>query len=151
VDTLYLIAAVRPRFTVCGAQPKYFSSRARRLLLGILNIIKVESREQFMHDCCELLKSNEVILIYPAMGRVFDGLGEFKTWAAEVAIVSQARVIPLYLYGTTKGQHSFKWLMVGEPIQLNTDPEVLTQDFYQAIMDLKANLMACQEESLGIQ
>lgn len=151
VDTLYVIAALRPRFVVCGAQPKYFSGRVKRLVLGILNIMKVENKEQFLRDCCRLLQMNEVILIYPAMGRVSDGLGEFKTWAAEVAIASQARVIPLYLYGTTKGHGSHKRLMVGDPIPLNTNPEVLTQDFYQSIMALEANLMSCQEGSLGIQ
>jgi 1-acyl-sn-glycerol-3-phosphate acyltransferase len=41
VDSVLFIAAVRPRFTVCGAKPRYFETAPRRMLMALLNILPV--------------------------------------------------------------------------------------------------------------
>ncbi len=51
VDSLYFICSIPSRFVICGAKPKYFNSVKKRILLGIANILKVETREQFEADC----------------------------------------------------------------------------------------------------
>lgn len=136
IDSIYIISSVKPRFAICGARPKYFQKRLIRYLFHIANILKVENHDQFLKDCGYLLKNGEIILIYPEMGRFPDGLGPFQTWAAEVALSAGVPVIPLYLYGTTKGQSDSKRLFVGSPITPQGDPESLTQIFRKAIADL---------------
>ena len=137
IDSVYIICAVKPRFTICGAKPSYFQNVFRRHIFRTANILKVENHEQFLHDCGLLLRSGEVILIYPEMGRNPEGLGEFKTWAAEVALAQHAPVIPCYLYGTTAGQSEKKRLRVGTPIKPQGSPETLTRDFRESILKLK--------------
>jgi|GEM_PF-1869583 len=137
IDSVYIICAVRPRFTICGAKPKYFQNFFRRHVFRTANILKVESHEQFLHDCGLLLRSGEIILVYPEMGRNPEGLGEFNTWAAEVALVQQVPVIPCYLYGTTAGQSDKKQLRVGTPIKPQGSPETLTRHLRESILRLK--------------
>jgi 1-acyl-sn-glycerol-3-phosphate acyltransferase len=137
IDSVYLICAVKPRFTICGAKPKYFQNFFRRHVFRTANILKVESHEQFLHDCGLLLRSGEAILVYPEMGRNPEGLGEFKNWAADVALAQQVPVIPCYLYGTTAGQSGKKRLRVGTPIKPQGSPETLSQHFRESILKLK--------------
>jgi 1-acyl-sn-glycerol-3-phosphate acyltransferase len=137
VDSVYFISAVRPRFAICGAKPKYFRKWPVRQLFQIANILKVESREQFLRDCGLLLRSGEVILIYPEMGRNPDGIGPFETWAAEVALAEKVKAVPCYLYGTTNGQFGKKQLIAGPPIPPQGDPETLTRTYREAILALK--------------
>ena len=137
IDSVYIICAVRPRFTICGAKPVYFQNFFRRQVFRTANILQVKSHEQFLHDCGLLLRSGEVILIYPEMGRHPGGLGEFKTWAAEVTLAQQVPVIPCYLYGTTEGQSGKKRLRVGTPIMPQGNPEALTRVFRDTILNLK--------------
>ncbi len=42
VDTVYLIAAIKPRITICGAKNRFFSNSLLSLLMRIANIIKAE-------------------------------------------------------------------------------------------------------------
>ncbi|NQT26513.1 1-acyl-sn-glycerol-3-phosphate acyltransferase [candidate division KSB1 bacterium] len=142
VDSIYLIASVRPRFTICGAKPKYFRKWPIRQLFQIANILKVESHEQFLKDCRLLLRSGEVILVYPEMGRNPDAMGPFQTWAAEVALAEKVQVIPCYLYGTTNGQSGKKRLIVGSPIEPQGNAESLTQMFRESILSLKPDKQA---------
>ena len=137
IDSVYIICSVRPRFTICGAKPKYFKTSLRRFIFRTANILKIESHEQFLHDCGKLLKSREILLIYPEMGRNPEGMGEFKTWAAEVAIAQQVPVIPCYLYGTTQGHTGPKKLIVGEAITPLGNAEELTEVFHETILGLK--------------
>lgn len=137
IDSIYFICSVRPRFTICGAKPKYFTTFFKRFLFRTANILKVESKNQFIRDCGELLRSGEMILIYPEMGRNPGGLGEFKTWAAEVAIAQKVPVIPCYLYGTTQGQAGPRRLYVGSAITLRGSVRELTEEFRKTIMSLK--------------
>jgi len=136
IDSVYLICSLRPRFVICGAKPKYFQKWMIRQLFFIANIMKVENHDQFLKDCGQLLQNNELILIYPEMGRFPEGPGPFKKWAAEVALSNRVPVIPCYLYGTTGGQSGKKCLTVGPAITAEGDPEALTQLFRKSIIDL---------------
>ena len=136
IDSVYLILAVRSRFTICGAKPRLFRSAPLRLAMALANILKVENREQFLTDTAELLAADETLLIYPEMGRFPDSLGEFKTWAAEVALANGVPLLPCYLYGTTRGQQGAPKLIVGEELAAEGDAETLTCRLRQAILDL---------------
>ncbi len=126
VDSVYLILAVSPRFTICGAKPRLFRNAALRSVMALANILRVESREQFLRDTRALLAAGEMLLIYPEMGRNPDGLGKFKTWAAEAALSSGAPLLPCYLYGTTRGHRGRPLLMVGQELEPFGDPKILT-------------------------
>ncbi|UCH95339.1 MAG: 1-acyl-sn-glycerol-3-phosphate acyltransferase [Candidatus Aminicenantes bacterium] len=136
-DSIYMICAVRPRFTICGAKSKYFISSIKRFVFKIANIIKVVDKNQFLEDCGKLLESGEIILVYPEMGRNPDGLGEFKTWAAEVALSYQVPVIPCYIYGTTKSHQGSKRIVFGPPIEPRGNSIELTNCFRETILRLK--------------
>lgn len=136
-DSIYIICAVGPRFTICGAKPKYFNSRIKRFVFKIANIIKVVDKNQFLEDCRILLESGEIILIYPEMGRNHGGLGAFKTWAAEVALLYRVSVIPCYIYGTTANQNGAKRVIFGAPIDPCGTPDELTRCFRERILGLK--------------
>ena len=142
VDSIYLIIAIRPRFAICGARPKYFVKRATRFLLRTANILKVENEDQFKEDCLSLLRAGEIILIYPEMGRNPGGMGRFRVWAAEIALEADVPVIPCYLYGTTDGQTPPKRLIVGEPIRPSGDKRTLTRHFRETLESLKTGVGA---------
>ncbi len=133
IDSVYLILAAPSRFTICGAKPRLFRSALRRFAMALANILKVESREQFLADTGVLLAAGETLLIYPEMGRFPDALGEFKTWAAEVAIANQAPMLPCYLYGTTRGHHGAPRLVVGEALPPTGTADQLTRRLREAI------------------
>jgi len=137
VDSVYMICAVRPRFTICGAKPKYFQRWHTRFLFGIANILKVENKDQFLADCGQLLDAGEVLLIYPEMGRYPDRMGAFKTWAAEAALSRSVPVIPCYLYGTTKGQNGPKRLIVGSSLSPVGTAVSFTETMRDAVLRLK--------------
>jgi len=137
IDSVYFICSMRRRFVVCGAQPKYFSSRRKRMLMGLANIIKVESEEQFLEDCLTLLDKKEILLIYPEMGRNKEALGEFKDWAAKVALSSKSSVTPCYMYGTTVGETDKNMLIAGETIYPDGNSEIVTKIFRNKIVELK--------------
>ncbi len=136
VDSVYLILAIRPRFTVCGAKPRLFRSAGLRALMTFANILRVDSHEQFLADCGTLLAAGEILLIYPEMGRYPGGLGDFQPWAVEVALASAAPILPCYLYGTTRGHRGPPRLFVGEEVEPGGDPESLTRVLRQAIVEL---------------
>jgi 1-acyl-sn-glycerol-3-phosphate acyltransferase len=136
-DSVYIICAIRPRFTICGANPRYFISGIKRFVFKIANIIKVVDKNQFIEDCGKLLESGEIILVYPEMGRNPDGLGEFKTWAAELVLSYQVPVIPCYIYGTTKSHSGSKRVVFGSPIEPSGTSIELTQCFRETILRLK--------------
>ena len=140
IDSIYFICAVPFRFVICGAKPKYFTSFIKRTILGIANIIKVETKEQFINDCSKLLKNKEVILIYPEMGRNAEAMGMFKIWAAEVALKNGCPIIPCYLYGTTKDQDKKIKLIIGSSFLPEKTPELLTCDMRQKILSLKGSI-----------
>jgi len=135
IDSVYYICALRPRFMVCGAKPKYFSTSFRRIWMGIGNILKVENRDQFIHDCRRLLHQGETLLIYPEMGRTPHGLGPFKSWAVEIALESKTSILPCHISGTTD-RRAKKTIRVGSSIAPHGTPESLTQYFRQAILKL---------------
>lgn len=136
LDTVFLILAVAPRFTVCGAKPHYFRTAERRFLLGIANILRVEGRADFLADCAGLLRAGEILLIYPEMGRNPERLGEFSTWAAEVALESGAPLLPCYLFGTTRHHEGGVKLFVGSEIRPEGDASRLTARLRHAIASL---------------
>ncbi|MBN2417544.1 1-acyl-sn-glycerol-3-phosphate acyltransferase [bacterium] len=138
IDSVYIIAAVRPRFTICGAKPKYFEKPLSGFLFRTANIMKVTGEDQFLADCVRLLAAGEAILIYPEMGRNPAGMGPFTTWAARVALESGAPVIPLYLYGTTQGDTGRKTLAAGPPFTPSGDREAVTAEF-------RRRILACRE------
>ncbi|MFC2091054.1 lysophospholipid acyltransferase family protein [Bacteroidota bacterium] len=137
IDSVFFICSIRRRFVVCGAKPNYFSSRRKRALMGLANILKVESEEQFLADCKTLLDKKEILLIYPEMGRNKEKMGAFKDWAARVAISSKSSVTPCYLYGTTVGEKGMSKLLVGEAIHPEGSPELVTKIFRDKIVELK--------------
>jgi len=136
IDSVYFILAVRPRFAVCGAKPRLFATAPRRLLMAIANILRVEDHDRFLADCGALLAAGEVLLIYPEMGRNPAGMGELKTWAAEVAIENRVPILPCYLYGTTRGHAGPPRLRVGEEMQPSGDAVELTCRLREAISSL---------------
>ncbi len=136
IDSVYLILAVRSRFTICGAKPRLFRSASLRAVMALANILKVESREQFLADTGQLLAAGETLLIYPEMGRFPDRLGDFKTWAAETALAAGVPLLPCYLYGTTGGQDGPPQLIVGQELAAEGDAESLTRRLRQAILAL---------------
>jgi 1-acyl-sn-glycerol-3-phosphate acyltransferase len=135
-DSYYLILAVRPRFVICGARPAYFSTAPRRALMAIANILRVEDHDRFLSDCGALLGAGEILMIYPEMGRNPSGMGEFSSWAAEVALQNRVPILPCYLYGTTEGHEGSPRLFVGETIAPGGDPESLTRRLRHAITEL---------------
>ncbi len=116
VDSIYFILALPMRFVVCGAKPRLFRTRPLRVLMALANILRVDDQGQFVADCGLLLDRGEVLLIYPEMGRNPDGLGDFKTWAAEVALAKQVPIVPCYIYGTTRGHRGPAQLRFGPPL-----------------------------------
>ena len=139
IDSVYLICAVRPRFTICGARPKYFKNPLLRFVFRTANILKVENRDQFLEDCGRLLDGGEILLIYPEMGRNPEGIGIFKTWAAEVSLAQRAPVVPCCLYGTTKGQEGPKRLYAGQEVPPHGSAEELTRTYREAVLGLAAD------------
>ena len=137
IDSVFFICSMRRRFVVCGAQPRYFNSRRKRTLMGLANILKVESEEQFLTDCKTLLDKKEIILIYPEMGRNKEEMGEFKDWAAKVALSRKSSVIPCYMYGTTVGEKGGRKLIAGEAIIPDGSSELVTKIFRDKIVELK--------------
>ncbi|TNE50262.1 MAG: 1-acyl-sn-glycerol-3-phosphate acyltransferase [Deltaproteobacteria bacterium] len=138
LDSIYLIRAVPQSFTICGARPKYFARWYWRVLMWLLQIIKVEHRKTYVEDCQRLLQENKPLLIYPEMKRNKEAMGPFKTWAAEVALANHVPVIPAYIYGTTQGQEGPIQIVFGQPYlpDASLDPESLTQDFRSKIQSL---------------
>ncbi len=136
IDSVYLILAVRPRFTICGAKPRLFRSAALRVAMALANILKVEHHGQYMADTAALLAAGETLLIYPEMGRFPEGLGDFKSWAAEVALANGVPLLPCYLFGTTRGQEGPPRLFVGEELAPEGDAETLTRRLRRAILAL---------------
>ncbi len=136
VDSVYLILALAPRFTICGAKPRLFRSRPLRLLMALANILRVEDHEQYLADCRQLLAAGEILLIYPEMGRFPEGLGELSTWAAEVALASGAPLLPCYLHGTTRGHEGPPRLLVGEEMPPRGGARELTLRLRRAIAAL---------------
>jgi 1-acyl-sn-glycerol-3-phosphate acyltransferase len=136
IDTVFLILALRPRFVVCGAKPPYFRTAPRRLLMAIANILRVEGHDRFLADCRRLLDAGEILLVYPEMGRNPEAVGDFSTWAAEVALDRGVPVLPCYLHGTTRGQDGAVRLIVGREIVPEGDPAALTDRLRRAILAL---------------
>ena len=137
VDSIYFICSIKPRFVICGAKPKYFRKPLIRFAFRIANILKIDNKHQYIEDCSNLLTKGEIILIYPEMGRYPDGMGEFKTWAAEVALKNGVSVIPCFFYGTTKGDTGRKKLIVGTKIESTGTIEEFTLKIKQAVTQLK--------------
>jgi len=140
IDSVYFICAMRRRFVVCGAKSKYFSSRKKRMLMALANIIRVESEDQYLADCKSLLDKNEILLIYPEMGRNKEEMGEFKDWAAKVALANNCPLTPCYIYGTTEGEEGSKKIIVGDTFNPGGSPESLTGIFRDKIIELKQSL-----------
>ncbi len=136
LDTVFLILALRPRFTVCGAKPSYFRTTARRFLMAVANILRVDDKEVFLADCRRLLLAGEIVLIYPEMGRNPEGLGAFQTWAAEVSLDNGVPLLPCYLHGTTRGHSGGVRLRVGDRIRPRGTAGELTARLREAISAL---------------
>ena len=140
IDSIYMICSLKPRLTICGAKPKYFSTPFKRFIMRLGGIIKVDTPAQLIKDCVAFLANNQVILIYPEMGRNKAELGKFKTYAAEVSNKSSIPVIPCYIYSTTVGQSGAPRVIVGDPIPPISDAVELTDQYRRAILELKASL-----------
>ncbi len=136
IDSLYFLAAIRPRFTVCGAKPGYFATAPRRALMATLNILPVRDHQTFIDDCTALLAANEITLIYPEMGRNPEAIGEFLTWAADVALASGAPILPCYIHGTTRGHAGPARLIVGREIEPSGDAATLTERLFISVTSL---------------
>ena len=147
IDSVYLILAAPRRFTICGAKPRLFRSAALRQAMALANILKVESHEQFLRDTGTLLAAGETLLIYPEMGRFPDGLGDFQTWAAEVALANRVPILPCYLHGTTRGHTGPPRLFVGREIDPAGDAETLTRQLRRSILALAPAAMTTVAEA----
>ena len=138
LDSIYFISAVPYLFKICGARPVYFSTPPKRALMRLLNILEVKDHKQYLRDCSELLSEGQSLLIYPEMGRNADKMGNFKIWAAEVALENNVPIIPCYIYGTTKGHSGPIRIIVGEAFMpdLKQNAQTLTDIFYAKIKKL---------------
>ncbi len=146
IDSVYLSCAIRPRFVICGAKPKYFRTRPRRALMALGNILEVRDEDTFVADCGRLLADGQLLLIYPEMGRNPDGLGPFTSSLARVATTARVPVLPCYLYGTTRGHQGAPHLYVGASIEPATQVDTLTAEVRAAIEALRAESGADQDE-----
>lgn len=149
VDSVVLILAVPCRFTICGAKPRLFRTPLLRFAMALANILRVDGREAYLADTAALLASGETLLIYPEMGRFPDGLGEFRTWAAEVALEGGVPILPCYLHGTTRGHAGPPRLIVGEELAPEGDAEALTRRLRHAICALAPAAATAAAESPG--
>lgn len=140
IDSVYIIAALKPRFTICGAKPHYFQKALLRTLFRTANIMQVTDEQQFISDCVSLISAGENILIYPEMGRNPEAMGPFKPWAAQAALNSGANVVPLYIYGTTAGQTGRKTVIAGPAFAPFGNPEQLTAEFRRRILSCRERL-----------
>jgi len=138
IDSVLAILAIRARFTICGARPAYFATAPRRFLMALANILEVESRDQFLCDCGELLAAGETLLVYPEGKRNPEGLGELREWAAELALRHDAPILPCYLHGTTRGHRARRRLIVGRELEPRGDATTLTRCLREAIAGLGA-------------
>ena len=138
IDSVLAILAIRPRFTICGARPAYFATAPRRFLMALANILEVESRDQFLCDCGELLTAGETLLVYPEGKRNPEDLGEFREWAAELALRHDVPILPCHLHGTARGHRGRRRLIVGREIEPRGDATSLTRCLREAIEDLGA-------------
>src|SRR5260221_452308 len=86
-----------------------------------------------------LLGANEITLIYPEMGRNPEGIGEFLTWAADVALASGAAILPCYIHGTTRGHLGPARLVVGSEIEPSGDAATLTERLFINVTSLGVN------------
>lgn len=132
-DTAYLAVAVPAPFVVCGAKPRLFRTRARRALMRLVNVLRVDDHDQYVEDVCTLLARDTLVVAYPEMGRNADGMGPFETWVGEVALATSTPVLPVYLHGTTRGHAPPVRLVVGERLTPTGDPAVFTARIRAAI------------------
>ncbi len=102
-DTVLLASAIRPTFVVLGAKPRLFRDPARRALLRVAMIGRLDGREAFLADGQALLDDGWPVLVYPELGRFPEGPGPFSTWPAELALAAGAPIVPVHLRGTTRG------------------------------------------------
>lgn len=151
IDSVYLILALRPRFVVCGAKPRLFRNAKLRSAMALANILRVENHDQYLRDCSALLGAGEILLIYPEMGRFPEGLGPFKTWAADVALANGTPILPCYLAGTTRGQQGPPRLVVGEELAPSGDAETLTAQLRQTILALGGEAAIDGLQNDGVQ
>lgn len=138
VDSVLAILSIRPRFTICGARSAYFATAPRRILMALANILEVESRDQLLSDCGELLAAGETLLVYPEGKRNPEGLGDFKVWVAELALRHDVPILPCFLHGTTKGHRGRRRLIVGRELEPRGDATTLTRCLREAIEGLGA-------------
>jgi len=135
-DTVYLSVAMAPRFVLCGAKPRLFRDRRRRAVMAIGNIQSVDDHPSYLAECAMLLQQGELLLTYPEMGRFPDGLGEFSTWPAEVALAAGVPVLPMYLHGTSTGHQRPVQLRVGKRLDPRGSAQQLTDRMRTAIVGL---------------
>ncbi len=138
IDSVLAILAIRPRFTICGARSAYFATAPRRFLMALANILEVESRDQLLSDCGELLAAGETLLVYPEGTRNPEGLGDFRKWVAELALLHDVPILPCYLHGTTQGHRGRRRLVVGREFEPRGDATTLTLRLREAIEGLDA-------------
>ncbi len=136
LDSLWIILLSKRRVAICGAKPKYFSTRAKRTLLGIANIRRVSDYNEFMSSTKTILERGEPVLVYPEMGRNPDGLGHFETWAAELALEVARPVLPCWIHGTAPTERGRPRLIVGSLMQPSGSPEHFTSSLRAAMLQL---------------
>ncbi len=112
IDTLYFAIAMKPRFSLIGANIKYAKHRLMRLVMNVLFIGFYHDDQQFKRDCSRVLHQGRVLLLYPEMGRNPQSIGDFKPLAAEVALANKALLIPCYIHYPKFSKHCE--LIVGE-------------------------------------
>jgi 1-acyl-sn-glycerol-3-phosphate acyltransferase len=135
-DTVWLTAAVGPRFVVCGGRPRLFRTAARRALMALGNVLPAAEPTAYVEACAALLRAGEVLLCYPEQRRNPLGLGPFHPWVAEIALAAGVPLLPCYLYGTTQGHSGPPWLAVGDALPPAGHPAALTADLRAAIAAL---------------
>lgn len=135
-DTVWIAAAVRPNFVVCGAKPRLFKTRRKRAIMAVGNVLQVVDHDTYLADCTELLRRGNLLLCYPEMGRFPAGLGPFSTWPAEVALATSVEILPIYLYGTSVDHHGPAEIRVGERCSPSGTADQLTTGVRAAIVEL---------------
>jgi 1-acyl-sn-glycerol-3-phosphate acyltransferase len=132
-DTVHLAAAIGPRFVVIGGHPRLFRDPARRAIMGVGQILRVDDEAQLVRDGVALLDRGELVLAYPELGRRPEGLGSFSPAIARVALTAGVAILPLRL--SAAGQRPVR-LWVGHRLAAVGDPGSLTAELRRAIADL---------------
>ncbi len=137
-----------------AAAENFFANKAQALFSSyVLNAVPFErygNFEQGMRECEELLRNDQILIVYPEGTRTRTGkLGTFKPGAAKLSILTQCPIIPAYIEGADAvmpiGKSTFQPATVKVTFGLPIYPQPGEADM-KACQELTARVKAAIEE-----